>query len=443
MKQFIMNLLVLSLLMPLNAVYSQDEYMLEQIKGQVSKDDQKRIEKAEKYLTSANEQMKAAKDIEDGGKNKNKALNKKISGSTDIGSAHKIIYDVYIDYIEMLTANASSGNVGTAKKNAESALKLMKEAKKKREASLRTTVLDNAYELLQQASEIERKAIKGLSDTYLLLSGKKANDEKVVKTEPNQISNKQVVKKEPDNIKKQPGEDKNIKKNEPVTTNNNKVTDNQIVKKEDNITINNADEDKDIELSRQMKEQEKKGVFFKIQIAASKSPLSVDQLNAIYKTNEIFNVEKEGEWYKYSVSQRFKDYDEALAYKNNLKIKGIFIVAYKDGNKVTIEEALKKDEVKKDVIENKKIEPTDIKTNQLAKTIYRLQIGISTNPMSAKDISEFKNGGKPVLTIDHGGWYSYTIGDFNTEKEALNFKKLKGLNDADVVKFINGKPVEE
>jgi hypothetical protein len=58
--------------------------------------------------------------------------------------------------------------------------------------------------------------------------------------------------------------------------------------------------------------------------------------------------------------------------------------------------------------------------------------------MTNTEIAEFKNGGKPVITVDNGGWFSYNIGDFMTEQEAQKFKKAKGLVDASVVKFVNG-----
>ncbi len=436
MRKLLISLLVLSVLMPINVIHSQDEYKLKEIKEQLNKADLKQIEKAEKYLASANDQMNAAQEIGDVGKNKNKAFNKKISAATDFGSAHKIIYNVYLENVQKLSAVASGENSGKSKKNIDEASKLFKEAKKKRESSLKVDVLEKAYELLEQAVDLEKKAITGLSETYALLTntGKKVSNEKVVKTETNQTNNK-VGKKEVDEVKKEPVDDKIVGKNEVTKTDNSKINDNE---KKDEIVKNNV-----VDETNQIKEQEIKGVYFKIQIAASKTTLSVEQLNAIYKTNEVFSVDKDGEWYKYYVGQRFKIYDEALAYKNNLKIKGIFIIAYKDGKRVSMEEALKKDDEKKEIVEIKKDVPLEIKKNQEVQTVYRLQIGISTKPLSQKEISEFKSAGKPVLSIDHGGWFSYNIGDFNTEKEAQNFKKIKGLSDAVVVKFANGILIEE
>ena len=68
--------MVIICLIPVNLICAQDEYMLQQISGELNKNDVKQIEKAEKYLALANEQMNEAKTLEGSGKSKNKALNK-------------------------------------------------------------------------------------------------------------------------------------------------------------------------------------------------------------------------------------------------------------------------------------------------------------------------------------------------------------------------------
>jgi len=432
MEKFFIYLLVLSFIEPVTRIHSQDEYMLKDIRELLSETDQKRIEKAEKYLASGDDKMKESIVLEDVGKNKNKSINKKIGAATDYGSAHKIIYEVYLENVQKQSKAT----------NFENASKQMKEAKKKREASLRINNVEKAYELVKQSLDLEKKAINFLAENYIISTGVIKKKDDIVKIDPNKNLNKQVVNKEPDDLKKESIKKDEIKKTEESKFDNAKTIENEIVKKDNVVKNNEIKEDEESELNKNIK-QERKGVFYKIQIAASKTPLSVEQLNAIYKTNEIFNVDKDGEWYKYSISEKFKTYDAAFAYKENLRIKGIFIIAFKDGKKVTLEEALRKDDEKKDVVENKKEETIDIKTNQEVKTIFRLQIGISTKPMSDVEISQFKNGGKPVTTVDNGGWYSYNVGEFNTEKDALNFKKSKGLTDAIVVKFVNGILVEE
>jgi len=71
-----------------------------------------------------------------------------------------------------------------------------------------------------------------------------------------------------------------------------------------------------------------------------------------------------------------------------------------------------------------------------------VQVGFSTSPLSASEVGQFKNGGKEVLMVDCGSWFIYTVGDFETENAALQFKRAKGLSEAEPIKFINGKPID-
>ncbi len=190
-------------------------------------------------------------------------------------------------------------------------------------------------------------------------------------------------------------------------------------------------------------DQQKDEIHYKIQIAASKVELTADQLINNFNTKEILNVEIEGEWYKYSIRKKFTNYSEAFEYKNGLKINGVFIIAYKNGNKVSIEEALKAENERSDMVIDQ-VTGTDktIATDNKLIT-YRLQIGFSTKPLSAREVSKFKNAGKEVSTVDCGAWFIYTIGSFKNESEALNFRNINKLTEAEIVKFRNNKLLED
>jgi len=140
----------------------------------------------------------------------------------------------------------------------------------------------------------------------------------------------------------------NVDANKNRKANNTEIGDQQNIKKSE-INIEASDEKID-------ESDINSNVYFKIQIAASKTQLSVDQLVRNFPTKEVLNVEVEGDWYKYSIRKKFTDYNEAIDYRANLKIKGAFIIAFKNGKKVTIEEALKKD-----IVENKETKITENK----------------------------------------------------------------------------------
>ncbi len=81
------------------------------------------------------------------------------------------------------------------------------------------------------------------------------------------------------------------------------------------------------------------GLIFKIQIAASKTPLSVASLRKIYHADEIINTVVENEWYKYSVGM-FDTYREARKFKLNIGVSDSFIVVYERGKKVDVSDAV-------------------------------------------------------------------------------------------------------
>jgi hypothetical protein len=86
-------------------------------------------------------------------------------------------------------------------------------------------------------------------------------------------------------------------------------------------------------------EQDKAQLVFKVQIAASKKEMSKNELKRIYAQDYMIVMDKEGPWYKYSVGA-FADYIEAQKFKINTGVRDAFIVAWKNGKKVHIKEAL-------------------------------------------------------------------------------------------------------
>ena len=81
-------------------------------------------------------------------------------------------------------------------------------------------------------------------------------------------------------------------------------------------------------------------LYYQIQIAASKTPLSVKKIEKLYPNLTTVSSRFENGWYKYSIRKKFKTYAEASAYKTYINVNGTFIVAYLNNKKVTIKEAL-------------------------------------------------------------------------------------------------------
>jgi hypothetical protein len=80
---------------------------------------------------------------------------------------------------------------------------------------------------------------------------------------------------------------------------------------------------------------------FRIQVAASNTLLSVNELRKVYDGVENLEIIEEGGWYKYSIPAG-PNYMDAWNIVKYMDVKGAFVVAYSYGNKIPIRDALKK-----------------------------------------------------------------------------------------------------
>lgn len=174
------------------------------------------------------------------------------------------------------------------------------------------------------------------------------------------------------------------------------------------------------------------GVHFRIQLAATRKQLKGEKLKQIAPKNEIVSSDFSNGWYKYALSRNFGTYQEAVDYKESMNLNEAFIISYIGSRRVSIAEAVA-------LQGQNSYTPVE---NSLPGTVYRLRLWISTQPATNKTLSGIKSGGKPIMMFDHGGWYTYTVGDFSTKQEANRFKINKGLTDAVIVQYKNGKPAE-
>ena len=78
-------------------------------------------------------------------------------------------------------------------------------------------------------------------------------------------------------------------------------------------------------------------VVYKIQIAASKVPLSLVKLKKIYSEDHLIQYELDNGWYKYSIGF-FSYYLDAQEFKTRIGVPGAFIIAYKNGKKLPIKD---------------------------------------------------------------------------------------------------------
>jgi len=125
---------------------------------------------------------------------------------------------------------------------------------------------------------------------------------------------------------------------EPVSSENTKVTEEEQLNKSEAVA--NSGESANDNISAVQAEENKAvgDVFFTIQFIADKKPVSEDVLRSKYSgQQEIVKMESDG-WYRYSAG-RFTDLQKAKEVMKSENIKG-FIVAYKNGERITISEAI-------------------------------------------------------------------------------------------------------
>lgn len=89
-----------------------------------------------------------------------------------------------------------------------------------------------------------------------------------------------------------------------------------------------------VETPQPQPEAPKDKIIYKIQIAASYVPLSLQTLRKIYPSKDIINNELEGDVYKYSIGF-YTSYEDACKAKESMNVAGAFVVAYKNGQRVS------------------------------------------------------------------------------------------------------------
>jgi len=80
-------------------------------------------------------------------------------------------------------------------------------------------------------------------------------------------------------------------------------------------------------------------VLYKVQIAAAKRPISINELKRIYEGTQPIQWEIENKWYKYSVGYFFY-YREAKDFKLKSGVSDAFIIAYKNEKKIPISQLI-------------------------------------------------------------------------------------------------------
>ena len=165
------------------------------------------------------------------------------------------------------------------------------------------------------------------------------------------------------------------------------------------------------------------GLIFRIQLGAFSAKLSESSFNGL-KNITVLKIEG---LYKYLYRGSFKTMEEAAAVKINLAInygvQDAFIVAYKDGKRISLKEAGV--HVNPSIIEEKIPENNRVYNKSAIK--YQVQLGSYKNTLSEEVLSQFV-GIEGIEQLELGnGLIRYTTGNFKTYYEAAVYRnKLIG-----------------
>lgn len=190
----------------------------------------------------------------------------------------------------------------------------------------------------------------------------------------------------------------------------------------DSDFVNNENTNSQISIAS----EEKKGAFYKIQLASGKSRISTSS----YNFKGIKNVERVavGDFYKYYLGKynNKEDANSDLSLAKSKGYKSAFIVGFNQEKRVSE----KTENITKTIVK------------PASKVYYKVQIASSAKKISTKK-SNFK-GLQEVNAVKVGSYFKYYLGkttNYQRAKEYLSSAKSKKYNSAFIVAFLNNERI--
>jgi hypothetical protein len=180
-------------------------------------------------------------------------------------------------------------------------------------------------------------------------------------------------------------------------------------------------------------EESERHFVFRVQIAASKVPLTNHELESIYTgSKQIYKNHGDG-WYRYSVGN-CPTYQHAMRLKKYLQLPGVFEVLYKGDKRIN---AFKyKDQY--DLC--RPIHITD-QLKERKELHYKIQIAASRQKLSRELLRKIYCGEQKVFLSYEEGWYKYSIGTYDTQEKAREAKDSLCVPGAFIVAYKDYKKI--
>jgi hypothetical protein len=266
-----------------------------------------------------------------------KVLRQMADASELVQEGHLEIYDIYNEYCEAFWETTRdegyhAAGMNKAKYYERKARKEISTSKRNREYVQSSDNYNRATSKFKQATELEKLAIRDKGRALQIYQDFPVEynygweDDVDAETVAAFFADEYVV---------EPDEDKAAR------------VDTVVVKQVDTVFL--AEKEESARLPDTIAESENlkwlPDVIFKVQVAAHTEPISDAEVRQIYKGKERVNVVYEDNWYKYQIGP-YDNYTDAKQVLNTTDVENAFIVPYLDGKKLTIEQALKKEEAK-------------------------------------------------------------------------------------------------
>ena len=184
---------------------------------------------------------------------------------------------------------------------------------------------------------------------------------------------------------------------------------------------------------------DQQGIVLRVQLGAYRNRLSKKVFKDI---NDLIEIKTEDGLYKYMTGS-FTNFEAAAHHKVEMLLKGYngaFIAAYKDGKRVSLQEAgatIQKKDEEPEIADNSAV--NGVNKNLVT---FKVQIGVFKNEPPADKQEQYKKIKGVKKETTSAGLNRYTAGAFNDYKSAEALKaeimRTTGITDAFVIAFFNG-----
>ena len=171
-------------------------------------------------------------------------------------------------------------------------------------------------------------------------------------------------------------------------------------------------------------------IVFRVQIAASRKPLSRNQMKNLYNGSHEISKKNINGWNKYFIGS-FKNYESADQVCNESGVAGAFITAFTGNHPLSLSKAISE-------THNVSASLPIAHSLSVDDLIFRVQIAAARSPIKLKNLNKIYSGNRNIIMNRGQGWYRYSIGNCRSYSHADRLKKSIKVKGAFVVAYNEG-----